>query len=213
MIAVDLGQHIAPVIVVLDEIALRKSNAVADVLAGDVNCGDVKVAGFVVNTLDAAVSNGDFVQHGRAESVCPAALYGALPGVVGASECGDGCWSAVGVNGTEDAEINTIVVEIFVRATEVLGAVTEVRAVEYSVVRHDRRTRQVIRGGRSAGARENIVCRLVYAAEGHGGGDRKLRQNLGSQGVRIVCLGPRNEPTGLRGRIGFHLVTSGRGRA
>ena len=61
--AVDVRQYIAPVIVVLDEIALSETEAVAYALTGNADSGNGEVASFVIFALNAILGKDRFVQR------------------------------------------------------------------------------------------------------------------------------------------------------
>ena len=84
--AADMSQNVAPVIVVLDEIALGEADAVANALSGDADSRNGEVAGLAEFSLDAILGKNHFVQSVRTEIVRPVHLQGALPVVVRGGE-------------------------------------------------------------------------------------------------------------------------------
>src|SRR5450631_283936 len=67
MPSVNLGQHVAPVIAVLDVVTLRKSDSPSHPELADTHDRYGKVAGLVEVSFDSVVTKAGFVQHRRRE--------------------------------------------------------------------------------------------------------------------------------------------------
>ena len=90
-----MGQHIAPVIVVLDEIPLGEADAITDGLSSDADVRNGEVTGLAEVSFDAVLSKDGFIESCRAECVGPVSLKSALHGVAGSGELWNGVRSAV----------------------------------------------------------------------------------------------------------------------
>src|SRR5208282_581361 len=88
--ATHMRQNIAPVVVVLNEIALRETQAVAEVLSGYADDRNGEVAGLVQLALNAIPVKHYIIQGRRIEGVRPVHLEGALPAIVRGIKLRDG---------------------------------------------------------------------------------------------------------------------------
>src|SRR5215471_332615 len=202
-----MGQNVAPVIVVLDEITLREANAVGNALSGDGDTRNGEVASLAEFTLDAVLGKNRFVQSVRTEIVSPVDLYGALPIVVGGRELRNDIGGWVGLQGAEETAVDAIFLEILVNTNKVLRTVDDVGGVESSAVGHRCGTRQVIRRRSTTSPRENRICSTGYAADSDTSGHIGV-QDFGAKRVGIVGLRPGGE-----GRVReCHDVVSSGGR-
>ena len=75
----DVGEHIAPVIVVLNKSALRKTDSIAIRLPDHRDRRHAEIAGLVVVALNPVGGEDRFVQPGGRKRVRPVALKGAFP--------------------------------------------------------------------------------------------------------------------------------------
>src|SRR5882724_8121979 len=76
--AAYMRQHVAPVVVVLYEVALRKADPISDALSGDGDAWDREVAGLAEKALNPILGEDGFVECCRAEVVRPVYLERAL---------------------------------------------------------------------------------------------------------------------------------------
>src|SRR5208283_997714 len=190
--ALHVGQNVAPVIVVLDEITLSEADTVSDALSGDRDSRNGEVASLAQFSLDAVLGKNHFVQSVRIEIVGPVKLQGALPIVVGGGELGNDVRGWVGLQSAEETAVDAIVLEILVDTNEVLRTVDDVGGVESTAVCHRGGTRQVIRRRSSTGPGENRIRGTGYATDSHMSGHIGV-QNLGAKRVGIVGLRPGRE--------------------
>src|ERR1700722_8686176 len=116
-----MSQDIAPVIVVLNEIALGEPYTVSDALPGNTNSRNGEVAGLAKFALDAILRKDCFIQRRRTEIMRPIHLQGTLPVVIRGGELWDDIRRGIGLKGTKETAVNAILAEIFVHANEVLG--------------------------------------------------------------------------------------------
>src|SRR5580700_1329062 len=121
-----MRQNIAPVVVMLNEIPLREAYTVSNVLPGNADSRDGKVAGLAKFALDAILRKDCFIQRRRTEIMRPIHLQGTLPVVIRGGELWDDIRRGIGLKGTKETAVNAILAEIFVHANEVLGAVDDV---------------------------------------------------------------------------------------
>src|SRR5215472_6764050 len=128
--AVNVCQHVAPVIVVLDEIALREPDAVPDILPGDSDSGNRKVAGFADFSFNSILGKNNFVQGRWTEGVRPVHLKGSLPVVVPGRELRNHIGAAVIQQGAEKAPVDAVFRKVFVYTAKILGAVSEIGGVK-----------------------------------------------------------------------------------
>src|SRR5215471_5860087 len=128
--AVNVCQHVAPVIVVLDEITLREPDAVPDVLPCDSDSGNREVAGFADFSFNSILGKNNFVQRRWTEGVCPVHLEGSLPIVVPGRELRNHIGATVVEQGAEKAPVDAVFRKVFVHAAKILGAVSEIVGVK-----------------------------------------------------------------------------------
>src|ERR1700745_389847 len=107
-------------IVVLDEVALGETHAVADGLTGDGDRGNGEIPCFPDKALDAIERKNTFVQCGGVKRVRPVHLIRVLDVVVGGGKLRDDVRATVMQRRTEITAINAIVLEILVDADKVL---------------------------------------------------------------------------------------------
>src|SRR5580704_10447435 len=158
--AAYVSQYVAPVVVVLNEIALSKPDPISNALSGDGDTWDSEVAGLAEKALDAILSEDRFVECCRAEIVCPIHLKRTLHGVLCGRKLRDHVWIVLMGQCAEEASVNAVPREVFIDADEILIAVAVTGRIENAGVDHRRRAGQETRGRRSARSREDIVCRL-----------------------------------------------------
>src|SRR6266436_2462724 len=157
-----MRQNIAPVIVVLNEIALGEPYTVSDALPGNADSGNGKITGLAKFALDAILRKDCFIQRRRTEIMRPIHLQRTLPVVICGRELWDDIRRGIGLKGTKETAVNAILAEIFIHANEILGAVDDVCGIKYSAVNHRRSARQVLRCRCSTSSRENVICRFRY---------------------------------------------------
>src|SRR5579864_1101630 len=161
----------------------------------------------MLHTLDSVLGEDSFVQCGGAESVRVIHLESTFPVLVGGRELRDRRRSAETENSTEEAAINSVVLEIFVDADEVLVPVTEIAGVENASVNHGCGTWQIASRCCSTGAREEVIGCLRHRAAGQSRGSISI-QNLSAECVGKVLLRKDSE----RRIRGVDCCPSGSGR-
>src|ERR1700686_3643090 len=121
-----MSQDIAPVIVVLNEIALGKPYTVSDALSGNADSRDGEVTSLAKFALNPILGKNCLIQRRRAEIMRPVHLQCTLPVVVRGGELWNNIRRGIGLKGPKETAVNAILAEIFVHANEVLGAVDDV---------------------------------------------------------------------------------------
>src|ERR1700722_547193 len=182
-----MSQDIAPVIVVLNEIALGEPYTVSDALPGNTNSRNGEVASLAKFALDAILRKNCFVQCRRTEIMRPIHLQGTLPVVIRGGELRNNIRRRVGLQRPKETAVDAVLAEVFVHANEVLGAIDDVCGIEYSAVDHRRRARQVLGGGGSTSSRENVICSCRHGNADHVGWDVSI-QYLGSKCAGVIRL-------------------------
>src|SRR6516165_8991233 len=162
-----MGEHVTPVVIVLDEIALRETQAISDTLAGYADSGNGEIAGLIELPFNAVLRKDGLVERIRTKRMRPVHLQGALPVIVGGGELRNHGGGWLRLHGAEETPVEAVILEVFIDANKILRTVGDVRRVESTAVDHRRRTRQVVCGGRPAGSRENLSRRRRYPANAH----------------------------------------------
>src|SRR5205085_10427549 len=122
----------APVIVMLDEITLGKSLAIETSKAvqvrepGYTDRGNREVTGLVLHSLNAILGKDGFVQSCGTERVHVVDLKGAFPVAVCRRKLRDRGSATKIKCGTKEAAVDSIILEIFINANEILVAVAEI---------------------------------------------------------------------------------------
>src|SRR5689334_15818552 len=107
-----MGQYIAPVIVVLNEVALGKSHSVAHRLPGYGNRGNGEIAGLTLKAFDPILRKDGFVEGVGAEDVLVVDLQCLLGIVIGGRELRYHSRPAVVEVGAKEAAIYAVVLKI-----------------------------------------------------------------------------------------------------
>src|SRR5450755_567731 len=200
MSAANMGKHIAPVIVVLDEISLREADAISDVLSGNGDSGNGEVAGLAQEPLDAILREDRFIERGRTKVVGPVHLKSALGRMVRGRKLRNYVGAPVVQERSKETPVNAVMLKILVHAYEILVAVAETGGIEYSTVQHRRVAGNVLHRRWSCLANEGAsgiifvyAAKIIIRCDGSGatGADvgRNVRiQDLRSKGARVVRL-------------------------
>ena len=141
----------------------------------------------MLHAFDPILGEDSFIQCGGTECVRVIHLESTFPVLVGGRELRDRRRPAEAENRTEEAAINSVVLEIFVDADEVLIAIAEIARVENTSVNHGCGTRQITGRRSSTGAWKNVIGRLRHLAAGQSRGSISV-QNLGAECVGKVLL-------------------------
>lgn len=199
-----MREHVAPVVVVLDEIALCKAQAIEPAETVEVgyprgaNLRNGEVAGLLLNALDAVLGENSLIQRGGAESVCIVHLEGTFCSVADRRKLRNRRRTASLKGGPEKTGINSVVLEILVNANEILIAVAEVAGIESTRIRNRQRAGDVLNGWRPAKIvttrvlAEVFKSRLGYAAAGQPRG-RISVQDMSTKSAWMIRLRPRLE--------------------
>src|SRR5262249_32943586 len=177
----NMSETVAPVVVVLEEVSLRKALAIEPAEAIEVrqtrysHRWNGKVAGLVLDPFNTVLREDDFVKRRRIERVGIVDLEGALPVLVRRGELRNGRWSTEVQGCAEKAAVNSIVLEVLVYTDEILVAIAEIAGVENTRVNHGRGTRQVIGCCCSTGTGKDVIRGFRYGAA------RQPRRGIGIQ--------------------------------
>src|SRR5262252_9295957 len=172
MRSANMSENVAPVIVVLDEVSLRKTLTIKPAEAIQVRQTrysygrDGKVAGLVLDALDTVLREDGLVQGSGIERVGIVHLEGTLPVLVRGGELGNGCGAAEIQGGAEKASVDSVVLKVLVYPNEILVAIAKITGVENTRVNHRCGTRQVIRRRCSTGTGEDVIRGFRYGAAG-----------------------------------------------
>ena len=104
----NMAKNIAPVIVVLNEIALGEADAVAHALSGNAHAWNGEVTRFPEKALDAILGKDGFVQGCRTEVMGPVQLKSALNSVLCRRELRDNVWIVLMGKSAEETAIDTV---------------------------------------------------------------------------------------------------------
>src|SRR5882757_462400 len=197
--ALDVGENVAPVVIVLDEITLRETNAISHALSSDADARDTEVTGLALKSLDAILRKDGFIQSRWTEVVRPVHLKGALNGVLGARKLWDNVRRVLMGEGAEETSVDAVLREVLVHANEILITVSKASRVEYSGVNHwsgarYERGRRSVASCRWVGAKD-VRGRLQYAA------DCGLRRRVGIQDLGPKSVGKVSVSKCRKGRV------------
>src|SRR5664279_173635 len=114
--SVNLGEHVAPVIAVLDVVALRKSDSPSHPELADTHDRYGKVAGLVEVSFDSVVTKAGFVQHRRREGVSFVYLDRRPIVCIRGVECRPNRGATLADSVADEVAINSVVGEVLVQS-------------------------------------------------------------------------------------------------
>ena len=159
--ALDMRQHIAPVIAVLHIIAQRKAVSKANAQPGDIDHGHREQAGRWRKPFDSAVPEEPLVERVGREGVSFASLQRKRIVVVRRIKCRPNRGAAGADRVAVKQTIYSVLVEILIDADTVLLGVVVTRRVEVTLIEDWRGTGDVVRAGGCAPR----VCSQVLSPE------------------------------------------------
>ena len=196
-----MGEHVAPVIVVLDEVALRETVAECIVATGAAQRanGDrwnLELAARFLNSLYAHAGNTCFVDGIGRESVGFVALPCQGPGIRNPAKRRPGFRRAAGQIPLVDVAIETVIGEVLVEAQVPLRAVARARGSPGSGIYGSRIASQL-----SSSAAIRVHARIMHGQRRRGIGNfyRIGCENLRSNRRRIRSFGPGDNRWILKG--------------
>jgi len=130
-----MREHIAPVVVMLNEVALRESHTVShsSIRVDSVHRDrghSVVLGAAAQNAFNSADPGGELVQGCPRKRVRPRSLSRYLPGIVERGELRHGRCRACEEKGAEQADVDTILLKTLIDASEILRAVADLGRTE-----------------------------------------------------------------------------------